>query len=139
MENNSYTIVDEPKNRAFESYIVDPTMILLVSIFIPVLWTPPAFGRFWIPIVWLLANGYFLGSSTWKKELATGFAGVGMLLAAFFGLVFYSLQESTVYTSEQIGPYFQIFLNAILFLTLYVIAFMQSRSFELFEYMREDD
>lgn len=131
MESNNYAIIDEPKATALSYLVQNPLVILFASMIVPILISLPYLGRFWMPFIWLLINGYLLGSATWKKEWIISIAGIlGMSLIIFGSAYFREM--------EYIRPYLRIALNALLFLTLYFAVFTQSTSYELFEYMRED-
>lgn len=134
MESKNYAIIDEPKATALSYLVQNPVIILFAAIIIPLFLSLPYLGRYWMPFVWLLVNGYAMGSSTWKKEWIIAIAGIVVMFLIIFGSAFI-----TVIDPELIRPYLRIALNATLFLTLYYAVFTQSGSYELFAYMREDD
>jgi hypothetical protein len=136
---HDYIIVDEPKQKYSEHLIVDPTAILFVSFFVPLFWLPPMGGRFWMPLVWTVLNGYFLGSPTLKKEAWISVAGLLGIVALFIGLGIYGGARTEPFTLEQIAPYIRLAINAILFTTLYITVFTQSNAYELFKYMKNDE
>jgi len=131
---SNYQIIDEPKPKKIENFIVDPIIILLASIFIPFILNPPMFGKYWMPIVWLLANGYFLGSSTIWKEVIISFIG-SILLVGLIILFLYFYQNPGL--GDFITPYLRIIIQATLFLTLYLIVFTQANSYSIHEYLKE--
>lgn len=133
----SYAIIDEPKATGWGNFILNPILILFLSILIPLFWQPPVFGRYWMPLVWMLANGFFLGSSSLKKETLICIAGGVMQLVLFIGLVFYTTLESPPFSTSDMVPYIRIACNGILFLTLYFSAFTQMASYDLYEYLKE--
>lgn len=132
-----YVIIDEPKVTKWENFILNPILILFISILAPLFWQPPAFGRYWIPLVWIIANGFFLGSSSLKKETLICICGMIMQIALFIGFVLYTGQQSPPLAVSAVGVYIGIVGNGILFLTLYFSAFTQMASYELYEYMKE--
>ncbi|WP_016954529.1 hypothetical protein [Catenovulum agarivorans] len=133
MENNIYTIADEPKPKKLSYLVQNPTMIIFASILIPIFWTPPFAGRLWMPLVWIVINGYLLGSISFKKELGIAIGAVFAMFCSFFALGAL-IQLDNFYTSEQMRPYFQLFLNGILFFSLYWISSKQEQSYSLFQY-----
>lgn len=133
--NQSYHIIDEPKKTGKERLVVNPLIILFACIFIPILITLPFFGKFWMPFVWLLANGYFLGSATWKKEWAYSAGGIAIMFVLFVVLSMSPLFGISDNAMNILAPYLPTVLNALLFLSLYVVVFTQSTSYELHQYI----
>ena len=132
-----YEIIDEPHARPWgEKVIINPLFILLAAILVPLIWSPPFFGRFWIPFIWLAVNGVALGSSTLLKEIATLIVGALACAGVFFGTVYLLHNELLPYTDEQVIPYMIITLYGVFFLTMYLVVFNQSRSYELYNYIR---
>ncbi len=131
----SYKIIDEPKVKPWDYLIVNPLIILFVGVFLPFLWDPPLFGRFWMPVVWLMVNTWLLGSSGWLKELA--YAVVGLALCA--AMPYLSAYVSVFFniSPAMLGPYMVILIYAVFFLTLYLIVFRQSVPYELYCYIKE--
>lgn len=132
MENNNYIIIDEPRVNPLSNLVLNPLVILFASILIPILWSPPYFGRLWMPLVWLLFNGYALGSATWAKEWIICIVGALCMFLILMSMGFVGEYKIAL-------PYLHIGLNATLFLSLYFAVFTQSTSYELFEYMREKE
>ena len=136
----TYQIIDEPKSRpALEKFIVDPTVILLVSILVPFFWNPPALGRFWIPAVWLVFNGYALGSPTLGKEIRTLLFGALGLFVLLRGSTVLINADVIPYEPADLAPYLVTLLFGGFFLTLYLVVFRQSTSHALYQYVRGDD
>jgi len=132
-----YVIIDEPKSRSWgESLIVDPSIILIASILVPIIWNPPMFGRFWIPLLWMLLNGYALGSATFRQEVITLLVGSVGWLTLFFGVSGLHASGYIPFSQEIIAPYLRLFLFGIFFLTLYLVVFRQSSSYQLYNYSR---
>ncbi len=133
-----YQIIDEPEVRPWgEKLIVDPIFILLAAVFVPFIWQPPVFGRFWMPIVWLLVNGVALGSKTLVREILTIVAGlVGLWLLI---MLVAALEGSGVlpFPGERLDPYVSIVFFGVFFTVLYIIVFNQGRSYALYKYARE--
>lgn len=136
----TYQIIDEPKTRpALEKFIVDPTVILFVSILVPLFWNPPALGRFWMPAVWLIFNGYALGSQTLAKEIVTLLLGAVGLFALLSGSTALTNSGVLAYDFADVMPYLTTLTFGVFFLTLYGVVFRQSSSYALYEYVHGDD
>lgn len=138
MENNSssYHIIDEPKIRRWEHLIVNPVLIIFAGILVPIFWIPPLGGKFWMPLLWLCVNGYLLGSASFKKEVLFCVAGGLAIFASMVAFGFYVTQQGEAADIKQLAPYLRITLNGLLFTTLYLAAFTQSKAFNLFLYIR---
>ncbi|MEO1482645.1 MAG: hypothetical protein AAFU77_11105 [Myxococcota bacterium] len=127
-----YRILDEPSAKPWgEKLIVNPIGILFISMVLPVFWEPPALGRFWMPLAWLMLNGIALGSSTLKKE----FLAMGIGTVAWFGAL---VAGGFYLDAERFGDYLRITLFGIFLMTLYVVVLHQNRSYELFTYLNRD-
>ncbi len=133
---SGYQIIDEPKTKAFEHLIVNPIVVLLVGILLPLLWMPPFYGRIWIPLVWVVVNSYLLGSPTFKSEALIAIIGgllcLAMPFALVFGMYLFSLKA---YVSASV-PYIILINQAIFFLTLYLIVLKQMVPYELYQYIK---
>lgn len=127
----SYHIIDEPKPRMYENLILDPVIILFLSIIVPLFWNPPMAGKFWIPLLWLISNGFLLGSPTLRREIGFAFGGAVLLFITFYGLGVAISNEF-----KQAVPYLIIILHGILFLTLYMIVFAQTSAYGIHEYLK---
>lgn len=132
-----YIIIDEPKARLTENLIVNPLIILLAGVFLPLIWSPPLHGRIWLPFLWLALNGYALGSPTLAKEIALGIAG----FASWFGFIYavaYSLDFlGRFHLFTEFVPYIRIINQGIFFIFLYLIVFLQAVPYALHEYLKE--
>ena len=135
-----YQIIDEPQTKPWgENLVVNPIIILLAAMLVPLIWNPPALGRFWMPCVWLILNGYALGSATLAREM--GYIALGTL--GWFMVV--PLTRMIVSTGvvtlpiQDVYDYVVIVQFGIFFLTLYLVVFQQSRSYHLFKYIRGDN
>lgn len=132
-----YQIIDEPRPKPWQHLIVNPNIILLAAIFVPLLWNPPFWGRFWIPAVWLVFNGISLGSPTLRKEIAVVLVGT----LAWLGILFTTFPMLNAFgvdlAPDQVGPYLRIILFGVFFLILYLAVTMQSTAWQLFEYVRD--
>ncbi len=132
-----YHIIDEPKIKQSENLIVDPVIILLVAIFLPLFWAPPYFGRWWLPFLWLAVNGYLMGSPTLKKEIAISVIGI----ISLFGLMELFIHISKLEPFNQLkslAQYVRIILNGAFFLILYLVVFKQSIPYEIYSYTRKE-
>lgn len=133
----SYHIIDEPNVKPLEKLIVNPLVIFFVAIFLPFLWDPPFFGRVWIPLVWILFNGYLLGSPSILKEAAIAVIGFGVWYKFFYGgaVALYFLGFG--HYLDAAVPYLLILKQGVFFLLLYLLVFMQSPAYEIYNYTRE--
>ncbi len=129
-----YQIIDEPKPKRHERFIVDPLAIFFVCVFVPLVWSPPLLGQFWIPIIWLLANGYLLGSPNFKKEILIAVLGCFSFIGVWLSMGFMTQDKEYIVT---LVPYIRIFTQAIFFFTLYMIVFQQAGPFAIHEYVKE--
>jgi hypothetical protein len=134
-----YEIIDEPRTKPWgERLIVDPIVVLLAAILVPLIWQPPLLGRFWIPALWLILNGYLIGSSTLGREIGTILVGtVAWFLVSYAILLFVQSGASPV-TGKDAYEYLVLVQFAVFFLTMYLVAFRQADSYALFKYMRGD-
>lgn len=135
-----YRIIDEPEAKSWaEQLIVDPIVILLAAILVPLFWQPPLFGRFWIPMLWIVFNGYALGSPTLGKEIRTlvgGLAAWFLLLVPYRALM---VSGTTSWTQAQVIPYVVILQFGVFFLAMYLVVFRQSTSYALYRYVSGDE
>ena len=130
-----YQIIDEPAVKPWgERIIVNPTLILFASIFVPLFITLPLYGRFWMPLAWLSVNGIALGSSTLRRELAV--IWLGGLAAASFPILGTHVAQALSFSAASAAPYVRILFFGGFFLVLYVAVFNQQKSFELYDYVR---
>jgi flagellar biosynthesis protein FliQ len=135
MSDTDYLIIDEPNARFSGKLVINPIFILLASIIIPMIITLPFYGRFWLPFLWLAFNGFAMGSPSLKKE---GLYGV--LVCSLIAGIFYSTNNAlptVVDNPQDFYPYIRILLNAVLFSGLYMVVFLQSVPFGIFEYVKE--
>ena len=137
MAAENYQIIDEPKPSRWSKFIVSPIAILLVSMLLPMMWSPPWGGRYWMPLVWLVANGLLLGSASWRKETMYCIAGGLSMLACVYGSLFY-FQNYHPELLRQAVPYILIALNGLLFLSLYLVVFTQATSYNLYQYIHRE-
>lgn len=136
MANNPYSIIDEPKIKPWVRYAVNPIIILFAAMLVPMIWNPPYFGRLWLPFVWLVINGWLLGSPTLKKELL--YAVVGLLLMAGIFYLMHFVVINNIRFEFSFFKYMGVLLNAVLFLFIYLVVFMQTGPYEIYEYLREE-
>ena len=134
---NEYRIIDEPRPKFSSQLIVNPLAILLVSIFLPMMFTPPYNGRLWIPFLWLVVNSVLLGSPSIKKEIALAISGLVLTfylpLAVF--LLLSSMQSEDSWQLFQ--PYVHIARQAVFFFFLYLIINAQTVPYAIHEYLKE--
>lgn len=137
MAADTYQIVDEPKPSRWAKFIINPVAILLVSILLPIMWSPPWAGRYWMPLVWLVVNGLLLGSASWRKELIYSVVGGAAMLVCVYGSLFY-FQNYQPQHLQQAIPYIRIALNGVMFLSLYLVVFTQATSYNLYHYIHRE-
>lgn len=135
MSRTDYLIIDEPKARFSGRFVVNPVFILLASILIPVLITLPFYGRFWMPFIWLVFNGFAMGSPSLKKEIICGVFVCALIWAILFPI--WDAIHLNLENPRRFQPYIIIVLNAVLFTGLYVVTLTQRVPFEIFEYVKE--
>lgn len=132
-----YEIIDEPEAPSWgERIVVDPVLILFAAIIVPLVWNPPAYGRFWMPALWLLINGLALGSATLKREISALLAGGAAMFLLFRGVTWLLASGVLPYGVEDVRPYFITVLFGVFFLALYIAVFYQSQSHQLYSYIR---
>ena len=116
----SYYIIDEPNVKMAKHLIVNPTAILLGAMLVPILVSIPLYGKFWLPFIWLMVNGYLLGSPTFLRECIYSIVGMLSIAVAFFGFV-YGIQIGAISSPNRLGPYLKVLVNALYFITLYLV------------------
>lgn len=134
---SQYQIIDEPKVKPQQHLIVNPIVILLVGILVPLVWTPPLYGRIWGTLLWIIANGYLLGSPTFKSEVFIAIVGGICWFALPYGVVFILFETNYQAFINVVVPYLRIANNGVFFLTLYLIVFRQAVPYELFCYFKD--
>lgn len=133
----NYQVIDEPNPGPRAALVQNPLLILLASVLVPLFWDPPLFGRFWIPLLWLGANGALLGSPSLRKELLILIGTLVTLLVVFYGFTYLVFQPFWPFTPEAGAPYLIMALQGVLFSGLYWVVFLQSAPYQLFQYVRE--
>jgi hypothetical protein len=132
-----YEIIDEPRTKPWgEKLIVDPIVILLAAILVPLIWQPPMLGRFWIPALWLILNGYLIGSSTLGKEIATIIIGTVVWFLVSYGVLAFVRSGASPVSGRDAYEYLLLLQFAVFFLAMYLVVFRQADSYALFKYMR---
>lgn len=134
---SSYQVIDEPKPTLYDNFVVNPVVILFAALLIPLFIDLPAFGRYWMPLLWITVNGFLMGSPTKMKELLIAILGVITFAALFAGMIY--LSNTNVELSNFIAPYFRIGSQATLFFTLYLIVYYQGTPYAIFEYVKEQN
>ena len=132
--NDDYIIIDEPKARFFEKMIVNPVIILLAAMIIPIFVSLPFYSRWWFPFVWLVFNGIILGSPSIKKEIFYSVIGVALLVTIFF-VVQYIYNIYAPFDFSFIN-YAIIISNALFFGFLYLVVFSQNAPYQIYEYVK---
>ncbi|MBL4673900.1 MAG: hypothetical protein JKX81_16690 [Arenicella sp.] len=130
-----YQIIDEPQPSLYSKLVIDPVAILFASLLIPIFIELPLYGRFWMPLAWIVLNGWLLGSPTRKKETVIAIAG-GLTLIIFYSAMVY-LAGVNVEMATLAFPYYRILNQGALFFTLYMIVFYQSAPYAIHQYVKE--
>lgn len=132
----TYQIIDEPKARMAAHLVVNPVMILLVAIIVPLFGHLPLMAQYWLPLLWILGNGYLLGSPSWRKEVLVVLGGVAVYFSVLF-LSYYLQARFQLFPNDgMMIPYLRIVLQAVFFTVLYYVVFLQTAPFALFDYIR---
>lgn len=134
----SYQIIDEPKLKSYQHLIVDPILILFISFIVPIFWAPPLYGKFWIPVCWILTNGFLLGSPTYKQELIIAIIGSSLFIGILFGFIHMASINALMIDTKVAAPYVGIIINSFFFLTMYIIVFKQAAPYSIFQYIKEN-
>ena len=132
---SAYKIIDEPKPTIYSNFVVNPILILFASILLPLFFTLPWYGRFWMPLVWIVLNGFLLGSPTRIKETVIAIAGC-IFFALLYNAVVY-LAETDPTAANMVIPYYRILNQGAIFFVLYLIVFYQSAPYAIHEYLKE--
>ena len=132
---SAYKIIDEPKPTIYSNLVVNPIFILFASILLPLFFSLPWYGRFWIPLVWIVLNGFLLGSPTRIKEAVIAICGCLFLVLLYNAIVF--LAETDPVTARTFIPYYRILNQGVIFFVLYLIVFYQSAPYAIHEYLKE--
>ena len=133
--NQGYKVLDEPSPKRLGWLCVSPLLILFVSVLAPIFFSIPMMGRYWMPFAWLILNGFLMGSPTRWKEAIIGVSSVMVIAATFFAWAFFFNLESEFARSTV--PYLKIVIQALLFFSLYWVVFIQSKPYQIFEYVKE--
>ena len=131
---SSYQIIDEPKPSVYQNLAVNPVVILFATLLIPIFINLPFYGRFWMPLVWIVLNGMFMGSPTKIKELVIAIVGVVIMVMLFFLTI--HVAETYTEIGGKVFPYFRIIVQGVLFFTLYLIVFYQMTPYSIIEYIK---
>lgn len=117
-------------------FIVNPMAILLAAMLVPIFVNIPLYGKFWVPFIWLILNGYFLGLPTFWRECCYAIGGVLAIVAAFAGFG-YAIKIGLISSPDSVAPYLRVLVNAIYFIALYLAVFTQSVPFSVYEYVKQ--
>jgi hypothetical protein len=132
----SYRIIDEPKVKMAQQLIVNPIAILLAAMLVPIFVSIPLYGKFWLPFIWLIVNGYLLGSPTFWRECVYSVLGVFAIAAVFIGFG-YGIKINAIGSPNSLAPYMRVLINALYFIALYLVVFTQSVPFSIYEYVKQ--
>jgi hypothetical protein len=134
---STYHIIDEPKVKIAHRFIVNPTAILLAAIFIPIVFQNiPLYGRFWLPFVWLMLNGYLLGSPSFWRECFYAILGLAAIAGTFWGFG-YAIAKELISAPNTAAPYLRVLVNGIYFTALYLVVFTQNVPFSIYSYVKQ--
>ena len=134
---SAYQIIDEPKPSTYHTLVVDPIVILFAALLVPLFFELPLYGRFWMPLAWIVLNGFLLGSPSKLKEAVIAIAGCVTFFALYSGIHYLSTIDLTM--ARFLYPYYQIIIQGALFFTLYVIVFYQSPPYAIHQYIKSSN
>lgn len=132
----SYRIIDEPKVKMAQQLIVNPVAILLAAMLVPIFVSIPLYGKFWLPFIWLIVNGYLLGSPTFWRECFYSVFGILAIAGIFIGYG-YGIKTDVITSPNSLAPYMRVLVNALYFIALYLVVFTQSVPFSIYEYVKQ--
>lgn len=132
---NTYTIIDEPKPSRLDSLIADPIVILFAALIVPLIINLPLYGRFWLPLIWVIANGFLLGSPTRVRELIYA-VGAAIVMASIIYSLFY-VSATNPELAKSAAPYIAIVVQGVLFFSMYLIVFQQSAAYQIHKYLKD--
>ncbi len=133
-----YRIIDEPKPKPQDYLIVNPIVILLLGMILPLFWQPPLYGRMWGPLLWAIVNGYLLGSPWLKYEILIAIGGAALWLSLPYAALLAMSVFGQAHAFESAIPYVRIANQGVFFLTLYLMVLKQMLSYEIYAYRREN-
>ena len=133
---SSYRIIDEPRVKIAKRFIVNPVAILLAAMLVPLFVSIPLYGKFWLPFIWLIINGYLLGSPTFWRECVYSIVGVLAIAGVFIGFG-YSIKIALISSPDHLVPYLRVLVNTLYFIALYLVVFTQSVPFSIYEYVKQ--
>ncbi len=133
---SAYHIIDEPKPSLYRSLVVDPIVILFSALLIPIFFELPLYGRFWMPLAWIVFNGFLLGSPSKMKETLIAIVGCLTFFAMHSALIY--LSTINIDMARSVVPYYQIIIQGALFFTLYLIVFYQSPPYAIHQYIKDN-
>lgn len=116
---------------------MNPVVVLLAGMFLPLFWNPPWFGRMWIPLLWICVNGFLLGSPSVKKEIMTCVVGAAIWFTLPYGVFFILGIFDAKDLMPLAAPYIRIVNQGVFFVTLYVVCIKQMLAYNIFIYLRE--
>lgn len=132
---STYRIIDEPKTKLANQFIVNPTAVLLAAMLVPLFVTIPFYGKFWLPFVWLMINSYLLGSPTFWREFFYSICGLLIIVCAFVGFG-YGIKTEFISSPNRWSSYFRILVTAIYFIAMYLVVFTQLVPFSIYDYVK---
>lgn len=133
---SSYHIIDEPKVKMTQHLIVNPVAILLAAMLVPIFVSIPLYGKFWLPFIWLMVNGYLLGSPTFWRECIYSIVGILAIVSTFIGYG-YGIKIDFISSPNSLAPYLRVLVNAIYFIALYLVVFTQMVPFSIYQYVKQ--
>lgn len=129
-----YRIIDEPRPRAAERLIVDPTFILFAAVLAPMLLRGVYLVAWIIPLLWWAFNAWLLRSPSWRREAVAvslgvlGVVAVILLTVRLAGLGWFE-------DPRRIWSYSFILQSAMFFGGLYYAAFQQANAYAIFVHL----
>jgi len=135
----SYRIIDEPAASPLSRAIVNPFLIVLAGMLLPLLLGSAMRYPQLLALLWFALNGIALRGPTLRQELAWIIGGAAFLLG-FLPAFRLAMQADLLSVSTVVayGPYIAIARSAIILTVLYRLYVLQNDSYQLHRYLHGD-
>ena len=121
-----YRIADEPRLSRLSRVVVNPFIILLLSMLL----------MFELGTVWLLFNGFAMGSPYARRNLLVTLGAVVVFFAAYVGASV-GLGVTEGGANLEYAPYFRLAVRTFWILVCYYLFMSQMKIYPLFQYYRQ--
>ena len=119
-----YRIADEPRIGTLSRMVINPFFILLASMLVD----------FRLGAIWLLFNGFAMGSPYAKRDLVIGLAASAAIIGAAFVSV--SILGREQLQADALGPYLRLAFKTGWIALCYYLYLSQMKAYPLFQYYR---